>query len=98
MVLKENTPPTKTIPAGPEIRTHNLPVTSPTSYPLGHDCPLNAKDAFKDALSPSGRGAAAVYTHRKQCAQILKMWGNRKYQFTFSNIHFAIYCNNPVNV
>ncbi len=35
MVLKEDTP---TIPAGPEIRTHNLLVTSPTRYPLGHDC------------------------------------------------------------
>ncbi len=31
--------PPPTIPAGPEIRTHNLPVTSPTRYPLGHDCP-----------------------------------------------------------
>ncbi len=29
-----------TIPAGPEIRTHNLRVTSPTLYPLGHDCPF----------------------------------------------------------
>ncbi len=28
-----------TIPAGPEIRTHDLRVTSPTLYPLGHDCP-----------------------------------------------------------
>ncbi len=28
-----------TIPAGPEIRTHNLPLTSPTRYPLSHDCP-----------------------------------------------------------
>ncbi len=37
MVLKEDTP--STIPAGPEIRTHNLPITSPTRYPLGHDCP-----------------------------------------------------------
>ncbi len=27
--------PPPTIPAGPEIRTHNLPL----SYPLGHDCP-----------------------------------------------------------
>ncbi len=26
------------IPAGPETRTHNLWVTSPTLYPLGHDC------------------------------------------------------------
>ncbi len=32
--------PPPTISAGPEIRTHNLPVTSPTRYPLGHDCPL----------------------------------------------------------
>ncbi len=38
VVLKEHTPPT--IPARPEIRTHNLPLTSPTRYPLGHDCPL----------------------------------------------------------
>ncbi len=34
VVLKEDTPP-PTIPAGPEIRTHNLPFTSPTRYPLG---------------------------------------------------------------
>ncbi len=33
--------PPPTIPARPEIRTHNLPLTSPTRYPLGHDCPLN---------------------------------------------------------
>ncbi len=33
------TPP-PTIPAGPETRTHDLRVTSPTLYPLGHDCPL----------------------------------------------------------
>ncbi len=39
VVLKEDTPPPPTIPAGPEIRTHNLPLTSPTCYPLGHDCP-----------------------------------------------------------
>ncbi len=31
--------PRPTIPAGPEIQTHNLPLTSPTRYPLGHDCP-----------------------------------------------------------
>ncbi len=31
-------PPPK-IPAGLETRTHNLRVTSPTLYPLGHDCP-----------------------------------------------------------
>ncbi len=31
--------PPPTIPAGSEIRTHNLPLTSPTRYPLGHDCP-----------------------------------------------------------
>ncbi len=31
--------PPPTIPAGHEIQTHNLPVTSPTCYPLGHDCP-----------------------------------------------------------
>ncbi len=33
--------PPPTIPAGPEIRTHNLWITSPTRYPLGHDCPPN---------------------------------------------------------
>ncbi len=32
--------PPPTIPAGPEIQTHNLPLTSPTRYPLGHDCPI----------------------------------------------------------
>ncbi len=31
VVLKEDTPPPPTIPAGPEIRTHNLPLTSPLS-------------------------------------------------------------------
>ncbi len=35
-----------TIPAGPEIRTHNLLVTSPTRYPLGHDCPDEEPDEF----------------------------------------------------
>ncbi len=33
--IEEGDPPT--IPAGPEIRTHSLPVTSPTRYPLGHE-------------------------------------------------------------
>ncbi len=33
--------PPPTIPAGPETRTHNLLVTSPTRYPLGHDCLVN---------------------------------------------------------
>ncbi len=32
--------PPPTIPARPEIRTHDLQVTSPTLYPLGHDCPV----------------------------------------------------------
>ncbi len=32
--------PAPTIPARPEIRTYNLPLTSPTRYPLGHDCPV----------------------------------------------------------
>ncbi len=31
--------PPPTIPVGPEIQTLNLPLTSPTRYPLGHDCP-----------------------------------------------------------
>ncbi len=31
--------PSPTIPAGPETQTHDLRVTSPTLYPLGHDCP-----------------------------------------------------------
>ncbi len=34
--------PPPTIPAGPEIRTHNLPLTSLTRYPLGHNCPTTA--------------------------------------------------------
>ncbi len=29
----------KTIPAGPETRTHNIWVTSPTHYPIGQDFP-----------------------------------------------------------
>ncbi len=33
--------PPPTIPAGSETRTHDLRVTSPTLYPLGHDCPTN---------------------------------------------------------
>ncbi len=31
--------PPPTIPAGPETRTRNHRVTSPTLYPLGHDFP-----------------------------------------------------------
>ncbi len=31
--------PPLTIPAGPEARTRDLRVTSPTLYPLGRDCP-----------------------------------------------------------
>ncbi len=34
--------PLLTIPARPETRTRNLWVTSPTLYPLGHDCPIKA--------------------------------------------------------
>ncbi len=34
--------PPPTIPAGPETRTHDLWVTNPTLYPLGHDCPTEA--------------------------------------------------------
>ncbi len=33
--------PTPTIPARPETRTRNLWITSPSLYPLGHDCPLS---------------------------------------------------------
>ncbi len=32
-----NSLPPPTIPAGPEIWTHDLRITSPTLYPLGHD-------------------------------------------------------------
>ncbi len=32
--------PPPTIPARPETRTHDLWVTTPTPYPLGHDCPM----------------------------------------------------------
>ncbi len=46
--------PPPTIPAGPEIRTHNLPLTSPTRYPLGHDCPQGC------VLSPL---LYSLYTH-----------------------------------
>ncbi len=40
-------PPT-TIPAGPGTRTHDLRVTSPTLYPLGHDCPIYIKPLKKN--------------------------------------------------
>ncbi len=43
--------PPPTIPAGPEIRTHNLPVTSPTRYPLSHDCPNKGLPVTKQRLS-----------------------------------------------
>ncbi len=43
------TPP-PTIPAGPEIRTHDLRVTSPTLYPLGHDCPYDMLHWYGDML------------------------------------------------
>ncbi len=36
--------PPPTIPAGPETQTHDLQVTSPTLYPLGHDCPEGVLD------------------------------------------------------
>ncbi len=32
-------PPPPTIPAEPETQTHDLQVTSPNLWPLGHDCP-----------------------------------------------------------
>ncbi len=46
----------------PETRTHNLWVTSPTLYPLGHDCPLNAalvsiRDLFPNLSSLSSIAA-----------------------------------------
>ncbi len=35
--------PPPTIPAAPETQTRDLQVTSPTRYPLGHDCPKEYK-------------------------------------------------------
>ncbi len=40
--------PPPTIPAGPETRTHDLQVTSPTLYPLGHD--YDGKKCLKSVL------------------------------------------------
>ncbi len=47
--------PPPTIPSGPETRTCNLRVTSPTLYPLDHDCPdLHLKrHALKQCVSAS---------------------------------------------
>ncbi len=42
--------PLPTIPAGPETWTHNLWVTSPTLYPLGHDCPTCWFGALKTVM------------------------------------------------
>ncbi len=38
--------PPPTIPARPETRTRDLWVTSPTLYPLGHDCPTAKTQLF----------------------------------------------------
>ncbi len=38
--------PPPTIPDRPETQTHDLWVTSPTLYPLGHDCPYNSFGIF----------------------------------------------------
>ncbi len=42
--------PPPTIPAGPETQTHDLQVTSPTLYPLGHDCPEGVLDQWQGEL------------------------------------------------
>ncbi len=39
--------PPPTIPAGPETQTHDLQATSPTLYPLGHDCPTKVYNQYK---------------------------------------------------
>ncbi len=39
------------LPAGAGIQTHNLGlprVSSPTLYPLGHDCPYNSEFVFSN--------------------------------------------------
>ncbi len=44
--------PPPTIPARPETRTHDLQVTSPTLYPLGHDFPHGwMKDPFINPIT-----------------------------------------------
>ncbi len=45
--------PPPTIPAGPETWTHDLRVTSPTLYPLGHDCPLGTNMYLLKRYHPS---------------------------------------------
>ncbi len=44
--------PPPTIPAGPETRTHDLQITSPTLYALGHDCPFRLLPALLPIPSP----------------------------------------------
>ncbi len=46
--------PPPTIPAGPETRTCDLRVTSPTPYPLGHDCPQRVSTEFKEFMNKNG--------------------------------------------
>ncbi len=79
VVLKEDTPP-PTIPAGPEIRTHNLPLTSPTRYPLGHDCPYTKSNApilsqilSQTPLQKKGVTTQRVYKVKQRCLTILNL-------------------------
>ncbi len=73
--------PPPTIPAGPEIRTHNLPLTSPTRYPLGHDCPrdMMSHDYFTDVLATS----LGLWTFWLHCG----LWRVRKLSDFIKNIY-----------
>ncbi len=54
--------PPPTIPARPEIRTHNLLVTSPTRYPLSHDCPRYSYLYIWSGMNTFATHCVYVYT------------------------------------
>ncbi len=60
-----------TIPAGPETRTRNLRVTSPTLYPLGHHCPSD------DRLMIGSVRSACFIAFNHSCRHFLSGGGSR---------------------
>ncbi len=69
--------PPPTIPAGPETRTHNLRVTSPTRYPLGLDCPVTLY---------------GLWVLKWQCFKCFKMTMLNKYGGCFLGRNTANWC------
>ncbi len=73
--------PPPTIPAGPETRTLDLWVTSPTLYPLGHNCPLwrgHIAKSWQDR-SPKTENSTIIYSpscHAKASFLLCNTKGN----------------------